>query len=80
MPRFRWIALTAAILTACTALPRYEAAFSAIDGNQDQVVEWHEFKAYFPSADPKTFLQADHDKDGNITREEWQSFIATQGS
>jgi hypothetical protein len=61
-------------LAACASLPRYDAAFSAVDQNHDALIEWWEFEAAYPNADPKTFLEADHNKDGQVTAEEWQYY------
>lgn len=72
--------ITALVVAGCLSAPRYDADFSALDANLDQIIEWHEFKAYYPTADPKAFLQADHDKNGAVTGEEWRFFIAVQGS
>jgi hypothetical protein len=80
MLRWGLLVSTAAVLAACISLPRYEAAFAAIDTNRDAVIEWREFKTYYPEADPKSFLEADDDKNGDISAEEWQRFLSIQGS
>ena len=74
-----WMVSTA-VLTACMAIPHYDAAFSAVDTNRDAVIEWREFKAYYPEAEPKSFLEADHDKNGDVSSQEWQAFISNQTS
>ena len=74
MHRVCLIMALAAVLSACAALPRYDAAFATLDQNRDAVIEWWEFEAVYPDADPKTFLEADHSKDGQITAEEWQYY------
>lgn len=78
---WRWglLVSTVAVLAACISLPHYEAAFATIDSNGDTVIEWREFKTYYPEADPKSFLEADQDKNGDISAEEWQRFLNTQG-
>jgi hypothetical protein len=74
-PKCITIAVATALLAACTSLPVYDAPFADIDRNSDGVIEWYEFKARYPEADPKAFLEADRNKNGEITTEEWQSFV-----
>lgn len=78
MYRLWAIALTAAVVTACTSLPRYTASFSEVDQNRDAAIEWREFKTRYPDADPKAFMAADQNKNGDITPDEWQFFVETQ--
>ena len=70
-------ALLTTLLAACAAVPRYQAAFGDLDANRDAVVEWREFKGYYPEADPKAFLEADRNKDGDISPDEWRFYIQT---
>jgi len=78
MRAFFVILTAAALLAACATAPRYNAAFAEVDQDQDGIIEWREFQGYYPDADPKTFLEADGSKDGDITPEEWRLFIETQ--
>lgn len=80
MPKFCLIAIAAVLLTACASLPRYTAPFPEVDSNSDGVIEWQEFKARYPDSDAKAFLEADRNKNGDITPEEWQFFIEMQAS
>jgi hypothetical protein len=68
------------LLWACASLPTYTAPFADVDSNGDGVVEWREFKTFYPDADAKAFLEADQNKDGEITPDEWESFVASQSS
>jgi len=72
------ITMLTALLAACAALPPYNAAFSEVDLDHDGVIAWREFQTYYPDADPKTFLEADRSKDGDISPDEWRFFIETQ--
>ena len=74
MYRYCLIMAMVAGLAACASQPRYDAAFSTVDHNHDAVIEWREFETAYPNADPKVFLEADHNKDGLVTAEEWQYF------
>jgi hypothetical protein len=72
------ILMAAALLAACASLPPYDAAFSEVDRDHDGIIEWREFQGYYPDADPKSFLEADRNKDGDITPDEWRSYIDAQ--
>ena len=72
------ILIATALLAACASLPPYDAAFSAVDRDHDGIIEWREFQAYYPDADPKAFLEADRNKDGDITPDEWRAYIEVQ--
>jgi hypothetical protein len=78
MPRIFAVTFMAVLIMACGSLPRYDAAFSDVDQNLDDVIEWREFKTHFPDADPKAFLEADRNKNGEITSDEWDVFMKTQ--
>jgi hypothetical protein len=77
MPKFWLIGITTVLLTACASLPRYTAPFSEVDHNRDGIIEWHEFIAHYPDSDAKAFLEADHNKNGEISPDEWQFFEET---
>ena len=75
--RFAMTLLTV-LLAACAAAPRYQAAFADLDENRDAIIEWREFKGHYPEADPKAFMEADRNKDGDITPDEWRFYVETQ--
>ena len=72
------LAVISALLWACASLPTYTAPFSDVDTNGDGIIEWREFKTFYPDADAKAFLEADQNKDGEITPDEWKSFVESQ--
>jgi hypothetical protein len=72
------IILVIALLASCANFPPYNAAFSEVDQDHDGIVEWREFQGHYPDADPKTYLEADRNKDGDISPDEWRFFIETQ--
>ncbi len=57
----------------------YNAHFGDMDSNQDDKVDWPEFKAYFPKADPKVFAAIDLNQDGSIDHDEWHRFKEAHG-
>ena len=78
MSKFFSIALMTTLLAACASLPPYNAPFAEIDTNGDGIIEWREFKTRYPETDAKAFLEADQNKDGDITPDEWQAYIEAQ--
>lgn len=78
MDRLCAAALLTLLLAACATAPRHQAAFADLDQNRDEIIEWREFKGYYPDADPKAFLEADRSKDGDITLDEWRLYIESQ--
>ena len=79
MPYRLFSILTAAVLlAACASLPPHDAPFAKIDRDQDGIIEWREFQGYYPDADPKSFLEADGNKDGDITPDEWRVYREAQ--
>ncbi|TVM19886.1 hypothetical protein DPQ33_01260 [Oceanidesulfovibrio indonesiensis] len=67
--------LLAAAVTAFAATDRYPADFSEMDLNNDGVLTWDEFHAYYPELSRDAFDGADQENDGRVTPEEWQEFI-----
>ncbi len=62
-------------MLACAKHPVHHAAFEAVDQDGSGIIEWHEFQQAYPDASPKSFLEADKNKDGDITPEEWETYI-----
>jgi hypothetical protein len=57
-----------------TEKPDYSGHFGDMDTNGDEVVDWKEFKEYFPHAEPKIFQEADGNNDQKIDHDEWHEF------
>lgn len=57
----------------------YNAHFPDMDTNQDQLVNWAEFKKHFPNADDKVFKALDMDKDSAVDHDEWHEFKKAHG-
>ncbi len=63
-------------ITGCSSTPVvHNASFSEIDQDDSGIIEWYEFKAFYPEASPKSFLEADLDKNGDITPVEWEAYM-----
>lgn len=60
---------------ACAPHPVHHAPFAAVDQDASGVIEWHEFSPAYPEASPKSFLEADRNKDGEITPAEWETYM-----
>lgn len=63
------------LLIGCASDPVHYAEFTNVDHDESGVIEWYEFKAAYPEASPKSFLEADRNKDGRITPGEWEAYI-----
>lgn len=63
------------LIIGCASDPVHYAAFSNVDHDTSGAIEWYEFKAVYPEASPKSFMEADQDKDGAITPEEWDAYM-----
>jgi hypothetical protein len=57
----------------------YNAHFGDMDANSDGNVDWDEFKAYFPQAEPKVYAALDLNKDGFVDHDEWHEFKQAHG-
>jgi hypothetical protein len=65
-----------------TTLPdpaEFNAHFGDMDANNDEMVDWQEFKAYFPQAEPNVFQATDLNADGSIDHDEWHEFKEAHG-
>lgn len=58
---------------------RYNAHFGDIDADGDDLVNWEEFKKYFPNAKKKVFMKADANKDELLDHDEWHTFKVNRG-
>ena len=57
----------------------FNAHFGDMDANGDEVVNWEEFKSYFPAAEPKVYAALDLDKNGFVDHDEWHEFKEAHG-
>lgn len=78
-----WMVFMPVSIEAAPPLPGetrgYSGHFGDMDKNGDEVIDWNEFKAYFPHADPRVFEQADGDHNAAIDHDEWHEFKDTRG-
>ena len=58
----------------------YNACFRDIDTNEDGMVTWEEFEAYFPQAEPRVFEILDINEDKVVDHEEWHQFEEAHGA
>ncbi|MBL0713041.1 MAG: hypothetical protein JJV98_05010 [Desulfosarcina sp.] len=63
------------LVVGCASDPVHYAEFGAVDRDESDIVEWYEFKAFYPQASPKSFMEADQNKDGEISADEWHDYI-----
>lgn len=57
----------------------FNAHFGDIDADGDALVDWGEFKAYFPEATDAVFKAIDQDGDSRIDHDEWHRFKEAHG-
>ncbi len=62
-----------------TGKPDYSGHFGDMDTSGDEGVDWNEFKAYFPHAEPQVFKEADGNRDQKIDHDEWHEFKDKHG-
>lgn len=53
--------------------------FSRLDANNDGKVDWEEFSVALPNMKRAAFDTIDTDKDGLVSRAEWDAFAANHG-
>ncbi|MDJ0666074.1 MAG: hypothetical protein QNJ61_02325 [Desulfobacterales bacterium] len=69
-------ALAILLIAGCASTPVvHYAPFGEVDQDESGIIEWYEFKAVYPDASPKSFLEADRDKNGEISPEEWEAYM-----
>jgi hypothetical protein len=52
----------------------FNAHFPDMDRDGDELVNWTEFKEYFPQAEQNVFNAVDLNADGNLDHDEWHEF------
>ena len=65
-----------------SALPEpasFNAHFGDIDTDGDDLVNWEEFKSYFPQATPDIFKTLDGNEDSQVDHDEWHEFKEAHG-
>ncbi|WP_207262743.1 EF-hand domain-containing protein [Desulfovibrio sp. Huiquan2017] len=62
------------------AKTNYYVNFHSLDADVDGWMSKGEFLVAFPDGDTSVFDQADTNKDGSVSREEWEAYKQAQGS
>ncbi len=65
-----------------SALPdpaSFKAHFGDMDLDGDDLVNWEEFKSYFPQATPDIFKALDGNEDSQVDHDEWHEFKEAHG-
>lgn len=57
----------------------YNRCFGTIDSDYDGEMTTAEFKTAFPQGADAMFQQADADKNGTVSHEEWEDFKSSKG-
>lgn len=57
----------------------YNAHFGDMDADDDGVVNWSEFSAYFDHAEQKVFGAIDLNEDQSLDHDEWHAFKRAHG-
>ncbi|OIQ50284.1 EF hand [Pseudodesulfovibrio hydrargyri] len=61
------------------AKTNYNVCFHSLDADVDGRMSKGEFLVAFSDGDTSVFDQADADKDGSVSSEEWEDYQASQG-
>jgi len=65
-----------------TAMPDpqpFNAHFGDMDANGDEMVDWKEFEAFFPNAQPEIFKELDLNGNEHVDHDEWHQFKEAHG-
>ena len=65
-----------------SALPdpaSFNAHFGDMDLDGDDLVNWEEFKSYFPQATPEIYKTLDGNEDSQVDHDEWHAFKEAHG-
>jgi hypothetical protein len=57
----------------------FNAHYDDMDRNGDEMVNYEEFKAYFPHGNESVFKALDLNKDGSVDHDEWHKFKEAHG-
>ena len=57
----------------------FNAHFGDMDTDGDELVNWEEFKSYFPQATPDIFNALDGNEDSAVDHDEWHDFKEAHG-
>ncbi len=82
--------LTVGLLASCASKSTYHkekmpdakgfnAHFPDMDTDENDMIDWTEFKDHLPQADPGVFKAIDLNGDGNIDHDEWHQFKEAHG-
>jgi hypothetical protein len=82
--------LTVGLLAGCASKSTYHkekmpdpkgfnAHFPDMDSDENDMIDWTEFKDHLPQADPGVFKAIDLNGDGNIDHDEWHQFKEAHG-
>ncbi len=76
--------LLIALMIASLCLPAmagtdYDLCFSKIDSDYNDEMTKAEFASAFPAGDVSVFNDADGDKNGTVSHDEWEDYKASQG-
>jgi Ca2+-binding EF-hand superfamily protein len=61
------------------AKTNYNVCFQSLDADVDGHMSKGEFLVAFSDGDTSVFDQADTDKDGSVSHEEWEAYKVSQG-
>ncbi|WP_338669143.1 hypothetical protein [Pseudodesulfovibrio methanolicus] len=70
----------ALLLCQPVAATNYYVNFNSLDADADGWVSKGEFLVAFPDGDTSVFDQADTNKNGSVSREEWEAYKQAHGS
>ncbi|MFZ7128635.1 MAG: EF-hand domain-containing protein [Desulfobacterales bacterium] len=70
------IVLSTVLISSCFGKALSLPSYSEMDRDGDGQVVWREFHQGLPSLSPKAFLEADLNKNGYVTPDEWTSWSA----
>lgn len=65
-----------------TAMPEpksFNAHFGDMDADENDLVDWKEFEAFFPNAQPEIFKELDLNGDEGVDHDEWHQFKQAHG-
>ena len=57
----------------------FNAHFGDMDTDNDELVSWEEFQAYFPDANKHVYKALDLNQDGAVDHDEWHEFKEAHG-